>query len=283
MPKSKQRSTREKGQFLARMRLEQKGYQVLPSDERGISFYVFTGQGLEPVKVKTIRYGSWQFAADKLMDITVSKDGVQTIHGRKPQGDEDMPASWCGWTSRSSMCCGLGQLYDVIYSVRDLAGRPRGAQATGAGLDALCRQPRRADRVPGQLAAIQAGRHGKYRGSKEYHLVYSELIRAAQYGGVTTYQAVAQIMNLPLRGSHMGSETGRVLGEISEDELNQGRPMLSAIAVGVSGLPGQGFFAWAEEMGRLSPGATEEEQLRFWEEEKKAVYRAWKREFRIDK
>jgi hypothetical protein len=114
MPKSKQKSTREKGRFLARMRLEQMGYRVLPSDERGIAFYVFTGEGLEPVKVKTIRYGSWQFAADKLMDITVSKDGVQTIHSRKPQADEDMLCIMVRLDEQEFYVPRLGQLYDVV-------------------------------------------------------------------------------------------------------------------------------------------------------------------------
>lgn len=120
----------------------------------------------------------------------------------------------------------------------------------------------------------------KYRGSKEYHLVYSELIRAAQYGGTTTYQAIAQIMGLPLTGSYMGTETGRVLGEISEDELKQARPMLSAIAVGVNGLPGGGFFGLAEQLSKLPAGATEEEKQRFWEKEQKAIYETWRREFK---
>lgn len=120
----------------------------------------------------------------------------------------------------------------------------------------------------------------KYRGSKEYYLVYSELIKAAQYGGTTTYQAIAQVMGLPVTGAHMGMETGRVLGEISEDELNKGRPMLSAIAVGVSGLPGQGFFGLAEQLGRLPAGASEEEKRDFWEQERDAVYEAWRREFK---
>lgn len=114
MPKSKQKSTREKGRFLARMRLEQMGYQVLPSDERGTSFYVFTGEGLEPVKVRTIRYGSWQFAADKLMDITVSKDGVQTIHGRKQQADAGMLCIMVRLDEQECYVLRLGQLYNVI-------------------------------------------------------------------------------------------------------------------------------------------------------------------------
>jgi hypothetical protein len=120
----------------------------------------------------------------------------------------------------------------------------------------------------------------KYRGTREYHLVYAELIRAAQYRGVTTYQAIAQIMGLPVTGAYMGTETGKILGEISEDELNQGRPMLSAIAVGVSGLPGQGFFGLAEQLGRLPTGASDEEKRRFWEQEREALYETWRREFK---
>lgn len=119
----------------------------------------------------------------------------------------------------------------------------------------------------------------KYRGSKECLLVYCELIKAARYKGTTTYQAIAEIMGLPLRGAYMGSEVGKMLGEISEDEMNQGRPMLSAIVVGVSGLPGSGFFTLAREFGKLQADS-KEEQHRFWEEEKTAVYTAWQKEFK---
>ena len=128
MPKSKQKSTREKGRFLARMRLEQMGFQVLPSDERGIAFYVFTGEGLEPVKVKTIRYGSWQFAADKLMDIAVSKDGIQTIHGRKPQGDEDVPCIMVRLDEQEFYVLRMGQLYDVICTQYEKWLKERGGR-----------------------------------------------------------------------------------------------------------------------------------------------------------
>lgn len=110
-------------------------------------------------------------------------------------------------------------------------------------------------------------------------LVYSELIKAAQYHGTTTYQAIAEIMGLPMRGSYMGKEVGHMLGEISDDERQQGRPMLSAIAVGVSGSPGEGFFVLAKELGRLQDDSKEARQ-RFWENEKKAVYAAWQREFK---
>ena len=122
-------------------------------------------------------------------------------------------------------------------------------------------------------------RNGKYRGSTTYHLIYCELIRAAQYGGLTTYQAIAQIMGLPLQGSHMGREVGNMLGEISEDELAQGRPMLSAIVVGVNGLPGSGFAALARELGKLE-SEDKADEMAFWEEERTAVYKAWAREFK---
>jgi hypothetical protein len=42
------------------------------------------------------------------------------------------------------------------------------------------------------------------------------VVRAAQYRGVTTYQDIAAIMGLPMKGSHMGAEMGWVLGEMGE-------------------------------------------------------------------
>jgi hypothetical protein len=64
----------------------------------------------------------------------------------------------------------------------------------------------------------------KYRGTPIYFLVYCELLTAARYRGTVTYQEIAQIMGLPLRGSHMGKEVGHLLGEIAEDEHCQNRP-----------------------------------------------------------
>jgi len=119
----------------------------------------------------------------------------------------------------------------------------------------------------------------KYRGSKEYLLVCCELAKAARCRGTTTYQAIAQILGLPLTGDYMGREIGKVLGEIAEDEVSHGRPMLTAVAVGVSGLPGPGLFNLARALGRLQEDSKEAE-ARFWEEEKEAVYATWQREFK---
>jgi hypothetical protein len=119
----------------------------------------------------------------------------------------------------------------------------------------------------------------KYRGSKKYFLVYCELIRAARYGGVTTYQAIAQAMGIRPIGGHMSSQTGQILGEILEDEINWGRPMLTALVVGsVDGMPGPGFFNLAREFGKLHDDS-EDAEHDFWEQEKKAVYAEWQRKF----
>ena len=114
----------------------------------------------------------------------------------------------------------------------------------------------------------------RYRGSTIYIHVLAELVRAAQYRGLTTYQDVAVIMGLPLKGSNMGRQIGEILGEIVEDEVSAGRPMLSAVIVGVSGRPGAGFFNFAKEIGRMEANQGEEE---FWRQEREAVYAAWRR------
>lgn len=115
----------------------------------------------------------------------------------------------------------------------------------------------------------------KYRGSGEYFLVFNELVAAARHRGTVTYQELADLIGLPVSGSHMGSQLGHILGEISEDEHNLHRPMLSAVAVGVSGSPGPGFFDCARKLGKL----TNEDEQSFWEHEKNAVHEFWRKKF----
>jgi hypothetical protein len=118
----------------------------------------------------------------------------------------------------------------------------------------------------------------KYRGSTIYAHVLAELVRAAQYRGLTTYQDIAIIMGLPITGSKMGKETGHCVGEISEDEVNAGRPMLSALVVkverGKPTKPGPGFYEFAVRLGRMKP---DQEQDEFWQSERESVYAAWRR------
>ena len=113
----------------------------------------------------------------------------------------------------------------------------------------------------------------KYRGTQLYTLVLAELVTAAQYRGTTTYQQVAVIMGLPPMGNHMGREVGRILDEINKDEVQGGRPMLSAVVVNSTGVPSRGFYALAQELRRAGGGTDKE----IWERERAAVYDAWKR------
>lgn len=119
----------------------------------------------------------------------------------------------------------------------------------------------------------------KYRSSKEYLLVYCALINAAQNRGTVTYQELAEIMGLPLTGSHMGREVGNMIGYISEDEVRLGRPMLSAIVVDTTGRPKSGLYGWAREIGRLQGEGPEVEE-RFLEQERRAIYRTWQKSFK---
>ena len=113
-----------------------------------------------------------------------------------------------------------------------------------------------------------------YRGTTAYVRVMAELIHAAEYGGLTTYQHIALLMALPTKFSIMASKTGKILGEISEDEVKNDRPMLSAVCVNVEGKPGPGFIAWARKLGRAGQN---DDASTFWERERDAVYVAWKR------
>lgn len=116
----------------------------------------------------------------------------------------------------------------------------------------------------------------KYKGKKEYLLVYAELINAARYRGSLTYPEVAEVMGLPLTGNNMGKEVGQLLGEISQEECEQGRPLLSVLVHGVHGLTGGGFFDLARDLGKLQ-ATTAEAEAQFLERERNAVYATWRR------
>jgi hypothetical protein len=101
----------------------------------------------------------------------------------------------------------------------------------------------------------------------------TELLRAARYRGVTTYQEIAWIMGLPSNNGFMNAATGQILDEISEDEVLAGRPMLAAVAVGVGGKPSTAFYDLARELGRLGYG---QDESQFWVDELTSVYEAWR-------
>jgi hypothetical protein len=115
----------------------------------------------------------------------------------------------------------------------------------------------------------------KYRGTREYQLVYCKLLSAAQRHDEVLYGEIAEILGIPTNGHHMAREVGEVLGEISQDEHNAGRPMLSAVAVSQKGFPGDGFFVLARTLELLATTESADE-LKFWMAEEGKVYDTWK-------
>jgi len=109
--------------------------------------------------------------------------------------------------------------------------------------------------------------------TKEYFVTYSIMINAAQHHGFATYQEIAQANGFSTYGSYMGKVVGELVGLVSKNEVEHGRPMMSAIVVGVSGKPGKGYFNWARELGVLSEDEDEES---FWQTECVKVYETWK-------
>lgn len=68
-------------------------------------------------------------------------------------------------------------------------------------------------------------------------ITYSELVSNCQLG-------------LDLGLAHDRAEIGRILGDISNEEYEQGRPLLSVVAVlAETGLPSDGFYRLAEALG----------------------------------
>jgi hypothetical protein len=114
--------------------------------------------------------------------------------------------------------------------------------------------------------------------SIEYHLVYSELIKAARNRGTVTYQELAHVVGLPLSGSYMGKRLGEILGAVSQNEFNYKRPMLSAIAVNVGGKVSDGFFVIAVELGLLKSDEPQERQA-FLAKQRQEIYEIWKQRF----
>lgn len=122
---------------------------------------------------------------------------------------------------------------------------------------------------------MTTGGSTKYRGTKEYYRIFAKLIAAAESGQIISYKEVGNILGIKSFGDHYAREVGRVLGEISDDEHGNGRPMLSAIAHNEAGSPGPGFYKCARDPG-FAISTDRKDELAFWEKEQSRVYQEWK-------
>ncbi len=85
-----------------------------------------------------------------------------------------------------------------------------------------------------------------------HDMVRDRLIEVAQAKKTITYADLVAVchLQLDLRLDHARAELGRILGDISRAEYEQGRPLLSVVAVlAETHLPSEGFYRLAEQLG----------------------------------
>jgi hypothetical protein len=102
--------------------------------------------------------------------------------------------------------------------------------------------------------------------------VYNILRETARRRHTITYKELAAALGLD-----WGRKYGQcrrlypILKGICRAETAQGRPMLGAVVVRRDGMPGQGFFRGASDLGRLNT----EDELSFWRQERDRVWEKW--------
>jgi hypothetical protein len=105
--------------------------------------------------------------------------------------------------------------------------------------------------------------------------IRDRLVRSARLRHRIAYSNL--ISGLPFVDAHSHA-LAAMLGEISTETVQRGGPMLSALAVYISGdrkdYPGPGFFSAAEKepINLIRRGLSEEEQLVFWANQVAACY-----------
>lgn len=103
----------------------------------------------------------------------------------------------------------------------------------------------------------------------------SVLQARAAAGETITYAELTATPVGPIAFQPDDAALGKLLGELSTASVAKGAGMLSAVVVRRSGgLPGAGFFALAERLGR-APVSVEDRRA-FWEAELAGVFRAYR-------
>lgn len=98
------------------------------------------------------------------------------------------------------------------------------------------------------------------------------IVQAAKDQRFVFYSDIAPLLGLNMDKEADRAKIGRILGDISEEEVRQGRPMLSAIVVHKGDeTPGDGFFKLARDLGRFQAG----HRHLFWAEEVKRLFQCW--------
>ncbi len=102
--------------------------------------------------------------------------------------------------------------------------------------------------------------------------IYEELKDVASQHRTVEYGQLAPLAKLDMNNPGDRNEIAAVLGEISQHEHTQGRPLLSVIVVAKeTGVPGQGFFNLAKDLGVYLGGDDDA----FFVRELRRAYEQW--------
>ena len=103
-------------------------------------------------------------------------------------------------------------------------------------------------------------------------IIRQHLIELARRRGITNYTEAGRWVGLDMSWEVARIQIAQLLDIINEDEVIQGRPMLSALVIYKDeGRPGSGFFKCARGLGKLVGN----DEDGFWANEVKAVHKWW--------
>jgi hypothetical protein len=107
--------------------------------------------------------------------------------------------------------------------------------------------------------------------------IYDRLLDSARAGCLTTYSDIAPIAELSMANDADRDRMSELLGEILWHEVDEGRPLLTAIVVhrGDDNNPGEGFFAIANALGRFDGSRDPLARLEFWVRQVQEVNSYW--------
>jgi alkylated DNA nucleotide flippase Atl1 len=111
-----------------------------------------------------------------------------------------------------------------------------------------------------------------------HEAIYEALKQVARAGGLICYSEIAHLAGVDLNTGRGRREMGRILAEICQNEVRQGRPMLGSVVVRKdSSMPGEGYFRGAQRLDRFHGECAAEKQA-FWTEEVQRVHEHWSSE-----
>jgi len=106
-----------------------------------------------------------------------------------------------------------------------------------------------------------------------HRAIYDKLKDVARARQLIPYKELANVVGLDWNKDYgKCRQIFSVLGAVSTSEVEQGHPMLSAVAVRQdTRMPGSGFFTLAQDLGRFQAG----NDHAFWIRERDKVWTFW--------